>query len=253
MRRSNYFKLLLALAAIGLLIFFNQSASLVWTRIWILKIFKPMLSIASDVSIALNSGINGESENGDADSRRLKILNFELEHLKEENKNLRSALAFEEESGVLLYGAKVVSYQQEFGKEFLLVDTGKDILVTSGIMTVDSDGVLIGFVKEVTGDFLKIEIASNSGLTSEIEIIPGRAKAIAKGLGSRAFSIELLPQDSSVRAGDFMAVFKPPFPSLLLGGIVSVETHAGSAFQDAKAVMIARPEILRELFLVLPR
>lgn len=246
-----YLKFFLAAAAIGLLVFFSKSTPLIKIRAGIFWVLEPAMSLASGVRMALVGVPDGTREN--SDSQRLKIVSFELERMREENKTLRSALAFEEESQTLLYGARVVSYLKEFGKEFLLVKASKEIVVSIGTVVVDGNGLLVGLVKEENNGFIKVEVASNSGLTLEVEIIPANVRAVARGLGSRTFAIELLPQDAPVRAGDFVAVAKVPFPLLLLAEITSVEIQAASVFKESKAVTISRPETLREVFLAVSR
>lgn len=193
-----------------------------------------------------------DSEKIIRENELLKEKQFMIENLIAENESLRTILDFKKKSNVVLQGGGVVLYAQEFGREFLLIDRGSREGIALGDSVVNFETVFVGAVKETGEDFSKVEIASNLGTVFEVTIVPLGISAIAKGLGARAFSIELIPAAAPLRKGDFVELAgKKGVSSLLLAEIVSVEPAGGAAFQRARATLVAHPELLSNVVVLL--
>ncbi len=170
--------------------------------------------------------------------------------LTAENNRLRSALGFKEKYKVSMQGASVVYYGSELGKEYLLIDRGANENIQKGTVVVDANGLLVGTVKDVENSFAKVGIAANTEEVFDVELVPSGVKAFAKGLGNRAFSLELLPQNAAVRSGDYVMV-KSAQSVFLLGEVVRVETSGTGAFKEVRAVLISHPDLEEEVFVIL--
>jgi len=198
------------------------------------------------------SGLGGPSQEEFkllAENEHQKALVFELEQLKLENAALKKVLSFKEASKLFLKGARVIFYSRELGKEFLLIDQGKKAGIKAGDLVIDAEQVFIGIVKEAGDGFAKVGVAANPGETFEVEIMPLRMRALAKGLGARAFTIDLLPADTPVRKGDLVGLLnKDKF--FLLAEIAGEKEVSGSAFKEVRAVYLAHPELAREVFIL---
>ena len=268
MVRRKVFKTIVVLALLGALIFFSEPLGV---KSFAIKLTRPLFRSAMWVNgLGLNQGeISLREEN-----ERLKANLFELEQLRVENATLKKALSFKETSKLSLKGAKVIFYSQESGKEFLIIDQGKETGIKAGDLVIDAEQAFIGTVKEAGDGFSKVGVAANPGETFEIEVeslpgsslrqlrsypaesgiaeelLPGlKIRALAKGLGARAFSIELLPLDIVLRKGDFAGlVNKDKF--LLLAEIYGEKITSGSVFKEARALLIARPELARQVFII---
>lgn len=244
MQRKKFFSILIALVFLGVFIFFNEFLGI---KSFVFRLMKPFLETVRWVNEF--GGPSQEEFKTLARNQQQKALIFELEQLKLENAVLKKALFFKEENKLSLKGARVIFYSQELGKEFLLVDQGKEAGVKVGDLVVDAEQVFAGVIKETSDDFAKVGVASNPGETFEVEITSLRVKAVAKGLGARAFTIDLLPLDTPLHKGDFVGLLnKGKF--LLLAEITGEKGVSGSAFKEAQAVYLARPELAREVFIL---
>ena len=228
---------------IGMLIFFNDALGI---KDYVFKLTKPLLRITTRVrEFVFDEGTEKILE----ENRHLKSLIFELENLRVENSTLKKVLSFAEETKTELRGAGVIFYSQESGKEFLIIDQGKEAGIKIGDLAADRELIFIGVVKEVGSGFAKVGVAANPGETFEAEIISSRVKALARGLGAGSMAIELLPLDISLSKGDLVGLLsKEKF--LPLAEIVTEKVISGSAFKEARAVSLARPESARQVFII---
>lgn len=186
-------------------------------------------------------------------SQELKAQVFELEELKSENQSLKKILALSEEKKFSVRGAHVLHHGTFLGREFLIIDQGHAEGLTENLPVIDENGFFVGVIKEVTNRFAKVEIASNPGGVFEGEVLPVSVTALAKGVGGRTFELELIPTDVPIRRGDLVRFFGIPEKnkiSFSAGEIVSVESSTNRTFKKAKAFLVARPEVLRIVFVV---
>lgn len=236
-------KILLSAILLGLLLFLNHTALASSLSEKFLKFVEPVLSRA----FYLKQSLSGTEDSGMNES----ALRAEVGRLLAENNSLRRALRFSEEK-YRLEGSRVIHYRVEFGKEFLLIDKGKEDGIKTGDAVVDSFGFLVGVSKEVQDSASVVEVISNPGQTLEVEILPLQARALAKGIGARGLVLDLLPQGASIRKGDIINLLGVGGVrrSLLVGEVASVKSGGNSAFLEAGALIGAKPEALREVFIV---
>lgn len=205
-------------------------------------------------SLYFNNAISSEfTKNLIEENQRLKARLYNAEKIGEEVGRLKKALKFREERGINLEGARVLLHTQEFGKEFLLIDKGIKDGIREHQVAVDSNALLVGMVREATNYEAKIEIASNVGMTYEVEITPLGVRAVVRGIGGRTFLVELIPQKTPIRKGDLLGAVIPQkikkisFP---LGEIITKELESNGGFGYARGVLLAKPELLSEIFII---
>lgn len=259
MSKLKIFKLVFPVTLFLVLILWGENQLKEYAEDLTLKTFKPLfyfVQAASSQEIFLSDDANQPMKLLSAENQKLKAGLFELEELRSEVKSLKKLLRFSEGRKLELRGAHVLHYGKVFGKEFLILDQGRQNGFGQDLPVLDENGFFVGTLKEVTEDFSKVEIASNPGETFEIEIIPVQVRALAKGIGGRAFGLELVPLDSTIRVGDLVLSFsqygknRVPF---YLGEITKVEPDINLVFKKAKATLLTKPEGLREVFIVLAR
>lgn len=194
---------------------------------------------------------------------KTESLIFEVEKLREANQALRKLLNFKEESDFSIKGARVLLYFKELGGEALMIDRGRDLDIEKGDLVIDENRLLVGVVAEVYDNISKIYIASNTGTAFEVLVLPLGASSLARGLGARAFSLDLIPADVPLRRGDLVSLLgieneireesgakgSSRF-SFLLGSVVGGESSPDAVFKEVKAVLLSRPEKLEEVFVV---
>lgn len=254
LRYTKTIKVVLAVGIFGLLVFFNSAGGAQRVRIVGLRALSPVMSLAASISTWLSGSENSLSADEVArlvqENQRLTAAQFELEELREENTSLRSAARFSAEHTLELIGAPVVGFTRDFGKESLIVMRGKESGIIKGATAVDEYGFLVGTVGEVLEKQAKVDIASNPGSVFEGTIIPLHQRVLTKGIGGRVFSLELLPADAPVHAGDFVAVSVPGLDrEILAGTVVSVTPKGSAAFKEAKASLLAHPEEKKIIFI----
>lgn len=245
-----YMKIIKATCAailLGLLLFLSNTGFVFSAEEKILETIKPVLSRA----LVLKQTLAGSNPEESLEGLRKTSKKMEIERLTLENSSLRKALRFSEER-YALEGSRVIHYRVEFGKEFLFIDRGIEEGVKKGDIVVDSLGFLVGVIKEANEAGSHVEIISNPGQILEIEILPLQVRALAKGIGARTLALELLPQGTSLRKGDavYLLGIGQTRRSLPVGEIISTGSGGNSAFMEAKARVNAKPEILREVFVI---
>lgn len=233
------------LIAAGMLIFFRGRGPVKLVERAVYKSSAPLVRIIMRVQGRLRCGIYGvcgDEELGHAAAQKTSA--FETEKLHEENETLRQLLKLSEgERSVVV--AAIIFYGREAGKEFFILGEGQERGIAEGDVVMDGESRIAGIVREAGRKYAKVNVASNPGETFEAVLIPLRVKVLARGLGARTFSIDLLPQGTPVRKGDFVALLSGSAPGRsLLAQVSSLESRASGTFQNIRAVLAAQPEFL---------
>lgn len=186
------------------------------------------------------------------ENQRLRVERFELERIREENEDLRRSLQFAKSERLELIGADVLLYSQEFGREFMVINQGEEIGIAPGDNVVTEDRMFVGVVKDVGADFSKIEVASNPEEKFSVRFLNPATRAVARGLGARTFTVEFITPDALVARGDvlFFTIGRAPDSPLILGTIAREPPQNGAALKEARALLLARPELLLRVFII---
>ena len=246
--------LIFIVTLIGLLTFFSNAGPVVVLRDRVVKIAKPIFSVGMNMKDFVFSvlGKSDESNTLTQEGEAFQAIHFQLETIAAENERLKNALEFKKEKGVTIKGARVLVYAREFGHESLLIDQGKNAGVHEGDIVVDAQGVLVGTVREALENSAQVISASNPGETYDVEMRSLPTHALAKGMGARTFSLELVPADALLKRGDFVALSGVHFSRpILMGQIASLYLGVSVAFQEVYAVSLSHPELLKEVFVEL--
>lgn len=247
-------KFIAIFAVLAGLVFFSETKILKSIRGAVVKASIPFINVSREIihiwELAFGGLTSKEALQLISENQKLKAREFSIEKLVAENELMSKGLGFKERSKIVLKGARVILYSRELGKEFLLIDQGEEDGVSPGDKVISADRLFIGTVHESGRGFSKVRLASNSGEAFEAELIPAGIKVLAKGLGGGSFSLELIPTESRVRRGDFVALPHLNSESFLMGEVTSADIALNSAFQQARAVFLIRPKLLHEVFVV---
>lgn len=254
-RKKNLAYALVAIVLSGSLVFLQHSGPVFAIRSRVEAVFIPMFQFAGSVkrtvaSVADNaanreSGLTGEYQ-------EVASARHTIDSLKQENDRLRAMLAFKEKYKLNLKGVSVLLYGHELGQEYVIIDQGSLAGIRKNDVVLDARGMFIGMVREAGPRESKVGVASNADEVQEAYIRPLGVKAIAKGIGSRTFTVDLVSQDSPVRQGDFVTVRIPGVPDdFLLGEVARVSSNNGGAFKEIQAVLLAHPESETEVFVLM--
>ena len=244
-QRNAFIKIFVAFFFCGVLIFLSTT-TLAQNTISILAhpFIRGISRMRAVLGFAPRASLEETNHTADEQAR------FTIETLRAENSRLKALLGFSTSHGLHLKGARVLLYSHDFGKEFLKIDQGEQAGVQLGDMAIDASGFLVGVITNVNTDVSTIEIASNSGMSFEVELIPSAIKSLAKGIGAATFSLEFIPRNSQIQLGDFVTLHTSG-TTFLLGEIAVVRPARDGIFQTAEAVRAVRPEILREVGILL--
>ena len=253
MKRSSFLIFLgITVVLLGLLIFFNASAPLRFARAQMFRGVSFFIHPLNSFRIWQSGSRTADSQMNRDREGKLAAALAGIEELTAENNSLRLALGLKDKHKGALQGSSVIYYGSEFGKEYLLIDRGANEHIQKGSVVVDANGLLVGTVKDVENLFAKVGIAANMDEVFDVELLPLGVKAFAKGLGNRAFSIELLPQNATVRSGDYV-MMKGAQLSLLLGEVVRAETSNTGTFKEVRAVLASHPDLEEAVFVILSK
>lgn len=264
----------------GGVIFFGGTRPVRQARDAVVSFFRPMMFAAGGAGRWF--GRKSESEEVrrlTEENERLTAESFDREKLAHDIEILESALAFRKAEDIGLIGGRVLSYTHELGREILVIDQGASAGVKKGDLVVDGYAALVGEVDDTGGLFSRVAVASNAGVSFPVFLMPAEGGSmLARGLGARAFSVELIPRSVRITQGDFVARRLPGRGAreraILTASIVGGDPdgaegalgdlHAGDAeqgianpsrlqrdgFASARAVLIARPETLERVFII---
>lgn len=251
--KKTLLKIIISIILLGGLIFLNDSKPVAWTKHLIITASRPLTQGAAMIS-RLAGIIKGDEIGGIIDEKLdLLELKFENEQLLTESDILRKALNFKERAGIELKGADVILYSREHGYEFILINQGENQGIAEGDFVIDSRNLLVGTVKEIEKNFSKVIIASNPDQTIAIRLTNTDMIGVAKGLGARSFSIELISGDIPLKTGDFVYLFDKSAPgnNFLIASIINEVTPKSLGLREARATLIARPDLLKNVFVVI--
>lgn len=192
-----------------------------------------------------------ESEEKAQNEDYIHTLEFAIASLRMENDTLKQALSLEDHRQVRLTGFPVLTYTRDRTKEYLLIDIGKNTeSVHEGTILVTQNGAIVGKVKEISGSVAKIAVGSDPDEVFDASTVSGM-RVLAKGIGARTFNLELISAESPLKVNEFVGLWtgssSEPLP---LAKVVRLKEGESKAFQGGTAVLLARPELLREVFVM---
>ena len=252
MRTRSLIKIFGIVIGIGLLIFLGRMQRGGILQDVAIKIARPLFFVSARIQNFLRLSRPALEEEQKREDRALAARDAAMyDQVRRENGELRALFLFKDKKENALLGAHILLYMREFGKEFLLIDQGERAGVRDGDKAVDAQGFLVGTVRESSKDNAKVAVASNAGETYDIELLPLGARALARGIGGRTFAIELIQSDAPVEAGDFIELFLPESSHPLMAAeVTQAQKEVNSAFQSIFAVLLARPDYLKEVFIL---
>lgn len=241
-------------ALVAVLLFFSDTGAGHTARDATTSVLTPLMRAAVNIRVFFYGDAGMSDSAGTSifyESAEYMAMTFRIESLTEENESLRRMLAFRAQSGRQWKAFEVRAYSREWGKETLLIAGGSRDGVREGDLVVDVQGFLLGAVREVTDAHAKVSLASNAGETFDVELRPGSVHALAKGIGARAFTIQLVPTDAEVRRGDYVAISSPLLGrGALLAEVAEVSAGISVAFHEIRAVLLTRPERSRIVLVI---
>jgi rod shape-determining protein MreC len=132
---------------------------------------------------------------------------------------------------------------------YIIINRGSDDGIRRGMPVVSAQG-LVGRVAQVTASAARVELITDPAARVSVRMQPSEVDGLLSGSITSELSIDLIPQDASLQAGDlvFTSGIGGIYPgNILIGQISSVRQEATALFQTASvqpAVDFTRLEIV---------
>lgn len=222
------------------------------------RLLQPIMWVADGVSRAIGSRARAlsfcASGAGDEECIARGVAEVKLAQVMDENESLKKMLDLKRQFALSLKPAAVMMYNQEWDREWLIIDAGEEDGIRMGDMVIDEDQFLVGEVVEVGARSATVAIASNKGMAFGIALAPSGGEALAHGLGARAFGLELIPRDATVNLGDMAlrtSKSNKKIPPIFAGRIVRLDGSTGGAFKEGSAVLLSHPDRIDRVMVII--
>ncbi len=120
-------------------------------------------------------------------------------------------------------------------QRYVVIDVGTDDGILSGMPVVGPAG-LIGRVEAVTANAARVQLITDPASSVNVRIQPSDATAVLVGSLTGDLSLDLVPVDANIGAGDLVLTSglggNYP-PNILIGQVASVRGEATALFQQA--------------------
>lgn len=176
-----------------------------------------------------------------------------LEKASQENRILREALGFEQERGLDLLPAEVITRDFLVSDQKLVLNRGAKDGITTGNAVVVSGKVMVGVISQTFDRTSEMQLLTATGVAVNAEDTRSGATGVVKGEHGLGLLFDLISQDVSVKPGDKLVTsgLGGAYPKNLLIGTIS-DTRSGSSelFQNASVIPAADLRGLRFVFIV---
>lgn len=173
----------------------------------------------------------------------------ELQYLKEENKKLKKALGFKEETGINIIGGDIISFDPSSWRKVVIINSGKDEGLAKGLYAIDENGLLIGKVVEVRQNYSRIILIDDPDFTLPV-FVGNKSYGLLKGSlgGVKIFYIE---KDEDIREKDkvWCKIQALNFP-LYIGEVERIIQNQDSLFKDVEVKIFSDNPLFHKIFVV---
>lgn len=175
-----------------------------------------------------------------------------LNTLREENETLRQALNVGLQNEFKLEFAEIIS--KDIDEDYILIDKGSGSGISENMPVITESKILLGRIGEVSKNFSKVMLISNTKSTFEAKIQDKEIQGIIDGKGDLSLSLRLLSQENDIQDGDLIitTALGGIFPKgLLIGEIKKIEKSDVKPIQEAIISPFFDLTRFRSLFIIL--
>lgn len=186
----------------------------------------------------------------------LAAANATLAGLADANQQLKDLWQWREGRRENIMPADVLFFSHALNKQTLLIGRGEKDGLTPGLAVVAHGGVLIGKISRVYEDMSAVLLITD-GQSTVAAAPAGRSaiQAIVRGKLGVSLTMELIPQDTQLAAGDLVvtsALEENTPAGLVVGRVASVLYREGELFKRANLEPIISNINLRSVGVILP-
>lgn len=238
LNRSYFFKVVLVIVTLGLLVFLGAAALVRPWRERLLEGFSYMLRGAGQLS--------WHADATSLEHQRIQLLAeiASREEFKRENELLRQALTLKNEGALRVTPATVVGFLHEGRDEYLLLNRGIDDGIAAGDVVVSRDQIFVGTIADITPRTAHVSLVTSASRSTDVSLAGTTLRAIARGNNDRELIIDLVPQQSDLKVGDLLVassrVTGLTLP-LLIAEVREVKQAENEVFKFVRAVHLFDP------------
>lgn len=235
--------IILVLVAVGLVVlalsgYLNTVSSLILsplnaTQTWVSSRFQALqdyLNTPRDVTLLMQRNAQLEAE-----VATLQTQVIALQQQLVEYQILSSLLDFARAYPEYEYtGASVIGRDPSPFLHYVIINRGSDDGLRRGMPVVSQQG-LVGRIARVTANSANVQLISDPSSTLDVSLQPARAEAVLAGSLTGDLTLDFIPQEANVQAGDLVLTsglggIYPP--NILIGQITSVRSQDFDLFQS---------------------
>ncbi len=238
----------MALAAVSLLVFFNNYWTNQFLKSGVLAVAQKPLAASSSflkqtgqrvVSWFSTGQLIQENQNLKTENRQFVSVKLKISELEKENDFLRKELGIAKRKNYRVALSRI--FHQEFGGQFqtALIDVGSNEGIKAGLPVILEGEVLYGLVKEVYSSSALIYLITDPRIALSVKISnseSAKSEIIGRSRGrlQEGVSLELVTNQEEVKPGELVITSGlDGLPSaLIIGRIKTTKPDRGNLFQE---------------------
>lgn len=176
-----------------------------------------------------------------------------LEKEGQENRILREALGFKQNTKLKLIPAEVITLDPLKGDVRVTLNRGSNQGVSAQDAVVVSGNVMVGVIAEVSDNTSQMDIVTSSQVNINAQNTSGKASGLVKGEHGLGLLFDLVSQNEAITLGDKIVTsgLSGLYPkNLLIGAVSEIRSSSSELFQRASVIPAANLRELRVVFIV---
>lgn len=263
---NNFFKLVIfGLIVIFLLVMFHYVSLLNPVENLVMRLLSPVQEKVYFLVIGLKEFNNkwvakrdllSENENLQQKLEELRVDKSKVNSLESENRLLKEELKFTKESKLNTVAAKIVTGVSDSLSKSIIINRGSNSKIEKGMAVISNNGVMIGKIYDVYGDYSKVLLLTDnkSRVAATIQNLD-KTTGLIEGQFGLSFSMTNIPQDQEINEGDLIVTsgLEGKIPKdLLIAQVEGVNRVESEIFKIALLSPIVSLDNLSYVLVVIP-
>jgi len=244
--KSRWRILIISLAVIGLLIFFQSIHLFKATENIITTVLKPVQTLFSETSRKIKGIFVFFKDIKKLEEKNIKlkdkIANLTVENSKlkkdiEDSQIIREELDYITKHQYQSVTAKIIGISSDEYSQVLIINKGETTGIGRGYPVIVNNGILVGKIIDTNSQISKMILLNNNH--SEVSAViqnEDRGRGIVTGQFGISLKMELIPQDQNIRKNQLVitsGIEKYIPADIIIGKIDEIMKREGELFQEA--------------------
>jgi rod shape-determining protein MreC len=173
----------------------------------------------------------------------------QLEHLKEENEQLRQALDFKKEKKASIIGTDIIAFDPSSWRRIVFINVGRTSGVSEGSYAVNEKGYLVGRILEARDNYSRLILLDDPDFSLSV-FVGNVSFGLLRG-GLEGIKVLYIENAERVRIGDtiWMKMSSFNFP-LYIGEVKKITRNADSLFLEVDVKPFIEATIPNKIFIL---